>query len=300
MAECPECKSPKVIRDYVKGEVLCANCGLIIQDNIEDPRAPVAYDQEQMENRSHSGAPSKFGKIRKGLVTEIDMYNRDIRGNKIDYRKIGQFQRMRKFHRRDMVSGSAERNIAIAFGELDRVSSYMGLQDSIRESAALLYRNCVKAGLTKGRLIESLVAAVVYATCRINGIPRTLDEISQVSGIEKKEVGRAFRFVKNQLGLEVPLSEPDSYVPKFIVALKLSGRVEAKALNILNQAKAKGLISGRGPLGVAAAAVYMASAMQGEWRTQHEVADVAGVTEVTIRNRYRELKHELHLKVKLQ
>jgi transcription initiation factor TFIIB len=133
----------------------------------------------------------------------------------------------------------------------------------------------------------------------MQGIPRTLDEISRVSGIEKKEIGRAYRFVRRELDIDVPLTDPAHYVPKFTAALKLSGRVQEKAIALLKKAIAKGLISGRGPTGVAAAAVYIASAMDGERRTQKEVADVAGVTEVTIRNRYRELKKELNLKVTL-
>nr|QBM01567.1 hypothetical protein [uncultured archaeon] len=235
----------------------------------------------------------------KGLVTEIDQYNRDIRGAKISQKKQAQLYRMRKWHKRASIATSMERNLAIALSELDRIASYLGLPDSIRESAALLYRKCIKAELIRGRLIESVVSAVIYATCRLHGIPRTLDEISKVSGIEKKEIGRAYRFVRRELDLEVPLTDPSQYVPKFTAALKLSGKVQEKAILLLKKAVNKGLISGRGPTGVAAAAVYIASAMFGERRTQKEVADVAGVTEVTIRNRYRELKKELGLKVAL-
>ncbi len=298
--KCPECGNVKLTRDYEKGEIICSNCGLIVAENIEDHRPEWrAFDAEQREKRARGGAPIKYMRPNKGLVTEIDQYNRDIRGAKISPKKQAQLYRMRKWHKRASIATSMERNLAIALSELDRIASYLGLPDSIRESAALLYRRCIKAELIRGRLIESVVSAVIYAICRMHGIPRTLDEIARVSGIEKKEIGRAYRFVRRELDIDVPLTDPAQYVPKFTAALKLSGQVQEKAIQLLKKAISKGLISGRGPTGVAAAAVYIASAIYGERRTQKEVADVAGVTEVTIRNRYRELKKELGLKVAL-
>lgn len=302
MAEnkCSECGSKKLIRDYEKGEIICANCGLIISENIVDfgPEWR-AFDAEQKEKRARGGAPVKFMRPNKGLVTEIDQYNRDIRGVKISPKKQAQLYRMRKWHKRVSIATSMERNLAIALAELDRIASSLGLPENIKESAALLYRRVVKEELIRGRLIESVVSAVIYAICRMHGIPRTLDEIARASGIEKKEIGRAYRFIKVELDVDVPLTDPSQYVPKFAAALKLGPPVQEEAVKLIKKSVKKGLISGRGPTGVAAAALYIASAMHGEKRTQKEVADVAGVTEVTIRNRYRELKKELGLKINL-
>ena len=298
--KCPHCSSKKLRMDYEKGEVVCGDCGYVISERMVDfgPEWR-AFDSEQREKRARGGAPIKYMRPNKGLVTEIDQYNRDIRGAKISLKKQAQLHRIRKWHKRASIASSMERNLTIALGELDRIASYLGLADSTRETAALLYRKAVKAELIRGRLIESVVAAVIYAVCRMQGIPRTLDEIARVSGIEKKEIGRAYRFIRRELGVHVPLTDPGSYVPKFCAALTLSGKVQERAIQLLKKALRKGLISGRGPTGVAAAAVYIASAMMGERRTQKEVADVAGVTEVTIRNRYRELKKELGLKIEL-
>lgn len=298
--KCPECKSKRIIRDYEKGELLCASCGLIIAENIHDMGPEWrAFDAEQKEKKARGGAPIKYMRPNKGLVTEIDQYNRDIRGGKISPKKQAQLYRMRKWHKRVSIATSMERNLVIALAELDRVASALGLPENIKESAALLYRRAVKEELIRGRLIESVVSAVIYAICRLQGIPRTLDEISRASGIEKKEIGRAYRFLKAELKVDVPLTDPAQYVPKFATALKLGGEVQDEAIKLIKKALKKGLISGRGPTGVAAAALYIASAMHGEKKTQKEVADVAGVTEVTIRNRYRELKKELGLKVNL-
>jgi len=298
--KCPECGKKRLIRDYEKGELLCASCGLIIAENIHDLGPEWrAFDAEQKEKKARGGAPIKYMRPNKGLVTEIDQYNRDIRGGKISPKKQAQLYRMRKWHKRVSIATSMERNLVIALAELDRVASSLGLPENIKESAALLYRRAVKEELIRGRLIESVVAAVIYAICRMQGIPRTLDEISRASGIEKKEIGRAYRFLKTELDVDVPLTDPAQYVPKFATALKLGGDVQQEAVKLIKKALRKGLISGRGPTGVAAAALYIASAMHGEKKTQKEVADVAGVTEVTIRNRYRELKKELGLKVNL-
>lgn len=299
-SRCPSCGSSDVIYDSEKGELVCNACGLVIEDNVTDTGPEWrAFDADQRNSRARTGAPIKYMKPNKGLVTEIDMYNRDIRGARLPSKRQAQLYRMRKWHKRASIASSSERNYLIALPELNRVASYLGLPDNIRESAALLYRQCVKNNLIRGRPIETVVNAALYATCRNAGMPRTLDEIAQISGVPKKEIGRAYRVVSHELNLKIPLTDPSSYVPRYVAALKLSGEAQEKAVALLKQAMKKGLVSGRSPTGVSAAAVYIAGALVGERRTQKEVADVAGVTEVTIRNRYRELKQELNIDVNL-
>ncbi len=300
LTRCPECGSTRLIRDYERGEIICAECGLVITENIADEGPEWrAFDDEQRRKRVRGGAPTKLMRPNKGLVTEIDRYNKDIRGVKISAKDQATLHRMRKWHKRVSIASSFEKNLAIALAELDRAASALELPEKIKERAAVVYREAVKKELIRGRLIESVVAAVLYAVCRMMGIPKTLDEISMATGIEKKEIGRAYRFLKKELGLDIPLPDPKAYIPKFAAALNLSPDVQAEAMKIIDKAMKKGLISGRGPTGVAAAAVYIAAALKGERRTQKEVAEVAGVTEVTIRNRYRELKKELKLPVNL-
>jgi transcription initiation factor TFIIB len=299
-SKCTECGSSNLKRDSDRGEIVCQNCGLVIEENLvqEGPEWR-AFDAEQRASRARTGAPLKYMSPNKGLVTEIDQYNRDVRGGKIAPSQQAQLYRMRKWHKRASISNSVERNLAIALTELNRVASHLGLSESIREAAALLYRKCVERGLIRGRQIESDVSAVIYAICRQFGIPRTLDEIAAVAEIPKKEIGRTYRLITQELELKVPLTNPRFYITRFVTALRLSGQTQEKSVELLDQAIEKGLISGRGPMGVAAAAVYIASVLTGERRTQKEVADVAGVTEVTIRNRYRELKKALGLKVSI-
>ncbi len=298
--KCPSCGSSDIIFDNERGENVCNSCGLIIEENMADEGPEWrAFDADQRSARARTGAPIKYMKPNKGLVTEIDMYNKDIRGTRLSSKRQAQLYRMRKWHRRASIASSSERNYLVALPELNRVASYLGLPDNIREQTALLYRQCVKNNLIRGRPIETVVNAALYATCRSAGMPRTLDEISQISNVSKKEIGRTYRIIAHELNLKIPLTDPSSYVPRYVAALKLSGGAQEKAMALLKQAMKKGLISGRSPTGVSAAAVYIAGALVGERRTQKEVADVAGVTEVTIRNRYRELKQELAIDVNL-
>jgi transcription initiation factor TFIIB len=295
---CPDCGSKELKRDYARAEIICNKCGLVLDDNIIDSGPEWrAFDSDQASKRARTGAPIKYTKPNKGLATEIDQYNRDIRGVKISAQSRAQMYRLRKWHKRTSISSSMERNLAIALSELDRIASSLSLPSNVREASALLYRKAVEKGLIRGRLIESVVAAVLYTICRQYLIPRTLDEISEISGINKKEIGRTYRFLKRDLGIVMPLTNPTHYIPRFASDLGLSGNVQEKAREILELAIKQGLISGRGPTGVAAAAVYIAGVLMGERKTQKEVADTAGVTEVTIRNRYRELKDRLGLDV---
>ncbi len=291
---CPECGSTNLVWDPERGEIICRDCGLVISENLIDYGPEWrAFDTEQRDKKARGGSSLNILKPNKGLVTEIDQYNKDIRGGKIAAKNQAQIQRMRKWHKRISIATSFEKNLATAFTELDRLVSSLKLPESVAKEAAYIYRKAVKKELIRGRLIESVVAAVVYAVCRMKRIPKTLEDIARVSGSEKKEIGRAYRFLKRELNLNVPTSDPSIYISKFASELGLDEEVQREAIEIIKKALDKGILSGRGPTGVAAAALYIAAARQGKKKTQKEVADVAGVTEVTIRNRYRELKKEL-------
>jgi transcription initiation factor TFIIB len=297
--KCPECGSEKIRVDYAKGEAVCMDCGLIVsEDEIFDTGKEWRnFDQGDGEDSARSGSPMKYVKLNKGLVTMIDRRGTDLRGNKLSSKGRAQMYRLIKWHKRASVSSSMQRNLSIALTEMRRVASYLNIPETLVEAAALLYRKTVKKGLIRGRLIEAVVAAVLYAVCRTYHVPRTLNEMAEASGLTKKEIGRTYRFLVRELSLEIPLTNPVHYIPRFSSELNLSGEVQEEGRKILEEAIKQGLISGRGPTGVAAAAVYIAGLLKGERRTQKEVANVAGVTEVTIRNRYRELRKRLNIDV---
>jgi len=299
--KCPECGSNNLIRDYQRGEVVCEECGLVVQENLID-HGPEwrAFDSEQRQKRARTGAPMKYTLHDKGLSTAISWKNRDAYGRSIPTKNRAQLYRLRKWQRRTMISNASERSLALAFAELSRISSRMNLPRNIREQAGMLYRKAAKKNLIRGRSVEVVVIATVYAACRLSGMPRTLGELSDMSSqVSRREIGRTYRFIVRELGLKMIPTSPINYVPRFCSELKLSRDVKQKTVEILKEAIKNELTSGRGPTGVAAAAIYMASILCGERRTQREIADVAGVTEVTIRNRYKELAGKLDIDITL-
>jgi transcription initiation factor TFIIB len=225
----------------------------------------------------------------------IDWKNRDSYGKSIPTRNRAQLYRLRKWQRRVRISDATERNLAIALSALDRMASSIGLPRTVRETAAMIYRKAALKKLVRGRSIEGVTAASLYAACRQCLVPRTLDEISNIAHVSRKEIGRIYRYISRELGLKLLPTSPEDYISRFCSQLKLSGDVQAKTLEILQEAAHLELTSGRGPTGIAAASLYIASVLCGERRTQREVAEIAGVTEVTIRNRYKEISEKLDI-----
>ncbi len=295
---CPECGESKFIKDKEKGELICKECGHVFEDDQVDlSKEWRSFDGDEYSDKARTGSPLQYSKLNQGVSTMIERGGRDARGNKLSSETREQMYRLIRWHKRAAVSNSVQRNLSIALTELRRITSYLNIPPALIEKAAVLYRKTVEKELIRGRLIEAVVAAVLYAVCREANIPRTLNEMAEASGLTKKEIGRNYRYLVRELGLDVPLTNPIHYIARFTSELNLSGEVQEEARNILQTAITNGLISGRGPTGVAAAAVYLAALIKGEKRTQKQVANVAGVTEVTIRNRYRELKEKLNLAV---
>ncbi|ASJ10985.1 transcription initiation factor IIB [Thermococcus sp. P6] len=291
---CPICGSTEFIYDPSRGERVCKVCGYVIEENIVDTGPEWrAFDAGQREKRARVGAPESILLHDKGLSTDIGI---DRRVSGLMREKI---YRMRRWQSRLRISDAAERNLAFALSELDRVASQLKLPRYVEEEAARLYREALKKGLIRGRSIESVITACVYAACRLLKVPRTLDEVADISRVDKKEIGRSYRFIARNLNLTPKklFVKPTDYVDKFADELGLNDRVRKRAVKILEEAYEKGLTSGKSPAGLVAAALYIAGLMEDDKRTQREVAEVARVTEVTVRNRYKELVERLNLKV---
>jgi transcription initiation factor TFIIB len=198
-------------------------------------------------------------------------------------------QRLRTWNERFRTRDAKERNLKQALGEIERMASALGLPENVRETASVIYRRALGEDLLPGRSIEGVATASLYAAARQAKTPRSLDEISDVSRVEKSEVARTYRYVVRELGLEVQPADPESYVPRFASDLDLSEEATRRARGLLDSAKEAGVHSGKSPVGLAAAAVYAASLLTNQKVTQSEVSEVADISEVTIRNRYHEL-----------
>ncbi|UCC33628.1 MAG: transcription initiation factor IIB [Candidatus Bathyarchaeota archaeon] len=298
--QCPECGSTRLMRDYDCAEIVCMECGVVIATKLAD-RGPEwrAFDKEQRAKRTRVGAPLTYTIHDKGLSTMIDWHDRDIYGRKLAPGQKAQIYRLRKWQRRIRVSDATERNLAFALSEISKIANNLSLPKNILETASVIYRKAVKEHLIRGRSIQGVTAAAIYLSCRQCGLARTLDEIAEVSTVDKKEVGRSYRFLVRELNYFIPPVSPGQYVSKFSNQLTMQGKAEEIAHKILVMARTLRLTSGRGPTGIAAAASYIASVLMGERKTQREIAEIAQVTEVTIRNRYKELVERLMFKTSL-
>ncbi|APW96503.1 transcription initiation factor IIB 2 [Halobiforma lacisalsi AJ5] len=286
---CPECAGNLVVDDE-HGETVCEDCGLVVEEDSVD-RGPEwrAFDAAEKNEKSRVGAPTTNTMHDKGLSTNIDWRNKDAYGNSLGSRQREKMQRLRKWNERFRTRDSKERNLKQALGEIDRMASALGLPNNVRETASVIYRRALDEDLLPGRSIEGVSTSCVYAAARQAGVPRSLDEIADVSRVEKNEIARTYRYVVRELGLEVQPADPESYVPRFASGLDLSDEAEHRARALLQNAKEKGVHSGKSPVGLAAAAVYAAALLTNEKTTQAAVSDVADISEVTIRNRYHEL-----------
>ena len=292
---CPECSSVDLTYDDQRGEVVCNECGLIVEEKMVDSGQDAGGQFDKSDKRGRSGAPMSMQKFDKGLTTNVgeisDIY-------KLEAGQTRKFLRLKKWQER--VATSIERNLRLAMAELRRVSAFLNLPSVVKDEASRIYQFVLQRGLVRGRSMESVIAACIYAACRSYDIPRTLDEISASSDVERKEIGRTYRFIIRKLGIKVTPSSPKDYIHRFASVLKLSPKTQNEALKILKKAEGSELTSGRGPAGIAAAGLYVAALLNNEKKTQREVADVAGITEVTIRNRYKELLDKLDLEEKLK
>ena len=292
---CPECNSINLVYDSQKGEVICQDCGLVVEEKMVDTTQELQGSFDKGDKKGRGGAPLSMQKFDQGLTTNVgeisDIY-------KLEAGQTRKFLRLKKWQER--VSTSIERNLRLAMAELRRVASFLNLPTVVRDEAARIYNFVLQRGLVRGRSMESVIAACIYSSCRSCDIPRTLDEISNASDVERKEIGRTYRFIIRKLGIKVTPASPKDYISRFASILHLSPKTQNEALKILKKAEISELTSGRGPAGIAAAGLYVAALLNNEKKTQREVADVAGITEVTIRNRYKELLERLGLEDKLK
>ncbi len=293
--KCPECGSINLTYDEQRGEIICNDCGLVIEEKMVDTGQELHGQFEKGEKKGRGGAPLSMQKFDRGLTTNIgeisDIY-------KLEGGQTRKFLRLKKWQER--VSTSIERNLRLAMAELRRVASFLNLPNVVKDEASRIYNFVLQRGIVRGRSMESVIAACIYAACRSYSIPRTLDEIANASDIERKEIGRTYRFIMRKMGVKVKPSSPKDYISRFASILHLSPKTQNQALKILKKAEVSELTSGRGPAGISAAALYVSALLNDEKRTQREVADVAGITEVTIRNRYKELIDRLGIEDKLK
>ncbi len=282
---CPECNG-KTISIVEKGEIVCGQCGLVISERIVDisHSGKRAFTKHEKEKRDRTGSPISILLPDMGLSTVIDktsIKNPDLK-------------RAAKWNSRMTWD---KRNMLIATTELKRIGSNLNLPNHVKKSAIRLYIEAFKKKLLRGRSINGMVAACLYFACREKKIPRTLDEILNETSVNAKNVRRCYRTLIKELNLKVPSTDPISLIPRYIAELGLDADAEHKTIKLLNSFANKFSTSGKDPKGLCAGALYLICKIREKRISQKEIANLVGVTEVTLRSRYKELLKKFNIQV---
>jgi transcription initiation factor TFIIB len=299
MDVCPECGSNVLIHEEDSGEVVCGRCGVVVTESLvsTDPEWR-AFTASERESRPRVGSPISYSVFDKGLSTIISPLDRDHHGSKLSHDAKIKMRRLRRWQTRSRIDSSENRNLATAMSELNLMAEKLHLPLPVKEEAAVIYRRALDKGLVRGRSISAITAGSIYAACRVTRTQRTLRELSQHTSMDIKDVSRAYRLIQKELRLQMPVPSSQLKVPKIAAKLGVSEDTQRRAVDILREAESLRATAGKDPMGLAAAALYIACLLNEESCTQKMIGKAAGVTEVTIRNRYKNLKEDLKLNIK--
>jgi transcription initiation factor TFIIB len=296
--KCSVCgRMQTAITDPESGEVICSNCGLVIaeKDNLAKPERRV-FTTEESGKRARTGAPTSLSRHDRGLATLIGKSTRDAAGQKLDTNARSIYKRLKTWDDRGQIHSSTDRNLWMAFSELNLLRDKLGLSDSLVEEIAYMYRKVEDKGLTRGRTIRGMLMACVYIACRRSGHPRTLKDISAKSNTKRKVIAKNCRLVMEELGISSSVVDPMKCIVRVANAAQLNERTTRHAFKMMSELlRKKTLTAGKDPMGLAASILYIATKETGDTKTQADMARASGVTEVTIRNRIRSLVKDLNL-----
>ncbi len=283
-----------MVIDSSGGELFCSICGLVLREKIVDAGPEWrSFSSDEKDERSRTGSPTSIAMHDMGLATVIGGVNKDASGKSLSGSMKSTVERLRTWDRRSQVHESADRNLRQAFNELRRFSDKLAVTEAVTEKAAFIYRKALERNLVRGRSITSIIAASLYGACRESEVPRTLKDLAEVSNVKKKDLARSYRLLLKEMDIKMPVAEPSRCVSRIASRARMSEKTQRRALEILIRAKQMRISAGKDPMGFAASALYVACTLEGEDMTQKDVAEAAGVTEVTIRNRYKGLRSAL-------
>src|SRR3989441_5580910 len=293
--KCPNCgRKDTFVRDEESGELVCGNCGFVLREK-EEETGPAFSSSEAGNPQITSGPPTSIAEPDMGLETVIGNTGRDASGSTLSSGAKSTVKRIRVWDRRSQPNPSAYRNMSKAFDEIKTIAAKLSVGGAVIQRSAYIYRKAIEKHLTRGRPIAQLSAAALYAACREMQVPRSLREVAAAGNISAKDLSRSYRTLVRELDIRMPVEDPVRSVPKIGSAIGVSPHTIRRAQEILSRAEAEGVSAGEDPMGLAGAALYIASHLEGEGKTQKSVAKAAEVTEVTVRNRYKALKSSLKL-----
>ena len=291
---CKRCGNNSVITDGDTGEHFCTKCGYVISETIEDSGPEWrSFSKDGGTDPTRTGIPTSLTRHDQGLSTMISTVNRDSSGKPLSSSMKNTVERLRTWDRRSQSYLSTDRNLKQALSELDKLKDKLTISPSVLEKAAYIYRKALEKGLVRGRSISALIAASLYAACRDAETPRTIKDVSVASNVKKKDIAKCYRILFHELELKMPVANPIHCIARISSELKITEKTKRYAIKILQEAQKNHESSGKDPMGLAATALYMACMENRISITQRDLADASGVTEVTIRNRYKGLKSQL-------
>ena len=287
------CKTYPIITDSERGEMFCGGCGLVLVQNIADTsHESNGYSQEDFMKLTRTGPATSLTMHDKGLSTVIGA-NKDFSGNALSSKTKYEFNRLRVWDQRSKSRSTA--TLSKAFTLLNGMKTKLGISDNVVENAAYIYRKIVSAKLTRGRTMASLVSASLYAACRENNLPRTLDDIANAGNIERRILSRDLRTIIKKLGLNLNQYDISSFISKISNNMNLKEKTKRDAFDILKRCEPEGIIAGKHPVAQAAASLYIACIINGEKISQKKFSKESGVSDVTIRNRVALIRKTLKI-----
>jgi len=294
---CSNCESDKILLDHKKGESVCLTCGFVNELNMSeffiDPNIKKNINSHTLLN---SSSPQYYSNS--SVFTEIDSQSQNKKYY-LDKSSTQKMYRLNKWHKRLKVTSFGDRNLSFAISELLTIANNLDLPPHVTEYSVEIYKKAVKNNIIRGRSIEGVICASIYTASRKKNVPQTLEELSTVSGAAPKEIGRTYRFLIKSLKIPIEPVIPTSYVPRFCSHLNLPPICQELSIKIIKKIYLDEIHSGRGPIGIASAAIYIAcdllniKSKNDKKITQRDISEVTGVTEVTIRNRYKEMYNVL-------
>jgi len=294
-SNCSRCGKKSMLIDEVTGEQFCGKCGYVISEKVDESGPErKSYSTPGGIDTSRTGAPTSLTRHDKGLSTVINPANRDAAGKPLSASMKSTITRLRTWDSRSQSHASVDRNLRLALSELDRLKDKLAISSITLEKAAYIYRKALEKKLVRGRPISAMIAASLYAACRDTEIPRTLKDVTEASNVKRKDISRCYRILHQELELKMPVVDSVQCIAKISSKLKITEKTKRHAIKIIKEVQQQNESAGKDPMGLAASALYLSCVKNGVSVTQRDIAESAGVTEVTIRNRYKGIK-EMYL-----
>jgi transcription initiation factor TFIIB len=274
---CPECGG-QTINVIERGETVCQICGLVISEkDIDVSHSGIrAYSKHEKDKKERTGSPMSILMPDIGLSTVIDR-------SKIknpDLRRAAKWNTHLSWEKRNML---------MAITELKRIGGNLNFPERVKKSAVRLYKEVFKRQLLRGRSINGMVAACSYYACKDEKVPVTLQEILEEASINDNIVKKCYKILVRELNLKISHIDPVSLIPRYCADLDLGIEIEKESMKVLNKFIENTSISGKDPKGLCAGAIYLITKLRNVKVSQKDISRVIGVTEVTLRSRYKEL-----------